>query len=1815
MAISTSVKTRPTAWSFRTIFSLRSNHRNLWLGLAILAVGAFGNSVQAQWLSEKFDSLGAGVNLTVGGNCVAAGTAGYATGATGGGALKITKGSGVAGTEARWSLSDASYSTPRRSGYITFKIQQTPGVTSAVSGQMNFRLGANDVNNLSSSAATWFELRFVNLGYTTAALSGTTANLKITGNGGTGSEGQLSIEYATSPIQIRIWYNTTGSAISYAHPGTGATLQLNANSFVVYAGNSQVSTGATGSPLGAQVTTATGVTASTVGKIGFVTGTPLSSDFIIDDIYAGASAPVSGVGITSGTTATAQAGYPFSYTITSSGVTAPVYSTSTLPSGLSLNSSTGVISGTLSTTATQGLNSIELTASGTGGPATATLALTITAPPEVAPTITNLATASGFLTKAFTYQITTSTTSPSSTPTSYSITGAVPLPSGLTLNPTTGAITGTPNGSVGDTVVTYTATNPFGTSAEQTLTITIDPAPVFTWNNTGTLWANASSWTNNAVPANSAAGDIAAFGNLGPSATSVDVGAGKSIGGIVFNSGAYAYTWTGTDIIVGSTGSITNNSAAIQTFNNKVINSSGNATWSSVLGGSLVFNGGIDLTTASSTSTRTLTFAGAGNVTVSGAIANGGTATAGAVTVTGAGTKTFSGTNTYGGLTTVSDGTLILSGSNSSSGYTLSGYTNDIFPVLKVNALNALSPSAKLTGASSTSKAGTVEFATSGNYTLNQYAGNNMNFSNSSGSVTTLNFTNATNMISPGGAGRTLANKSENLTITFNGEVDITGNATDTCTISAVGPVVISNRVFNSNTSFTRGLEKLGTGNLTMYGVNSYNGSTIVSRGTLSIPTGGSLAGCGDTIVKGSVATANPASLNLAGAARVVQVSTNGFVRGYTSESTTTLGTITSLQVQEAGAVEVALGGTPTANTWNTDGTIYFAVGSKVSVTGTPTAGNIYTLMTANAAITGTTPTLVGATGWALRVTGNSLYLEEVGTITIGGVAIETYSTVNQITGSSPMTKRGTGTLILSAANNYTGGTVLEAGTLQIENSSALGTGAVTFKGGTLKSTVDLDLARLNPNTSTVGTGNTAYQETYGALELLKYSGNTTTINGAVTLDVASETTMTMLTLAGTSSADSLVIKVGAGTVKLMGGTSTTVFGGWRIQAGTVWFTPLANNGGGTGPITLAGGNAKFSKLQNSNGTYTGYEVPSDVAVESDGVIQYDPSTVTLLGQNNLGFNNLNIGARTLEVATATSSTVVGQGLPSVNFKSATLTGSATLKNLENLVLSLQAVSGTGGLTKTGAGTLYLSDQPNQAAAFAKLNSSMAVESITVEYAGSGYTVAPEVRLVGGGGTGTTATATIDNKGRVTSITVGTAGSGYTSLPRVVIAAPPTVATDNSYTGATTVQEGKLNLNGNYASSVTVKSGAALQLDCPAPALARCSIDAVSSATSGYLTDAANAYVKGLYLTKSVKGYAPISTLTLTIDAPRKTDGTTLVPGGVAATATATVNSDGVISALTILTGGSGYVITPKVTIPAPAVATVVATTTGSITFEPGARLSLNIASPTSASYTLFTADEGITGTPALETPIAGYSLVKEGNSLVLKADGSGSNTAPVITAAQGFSVAENAALATVVGTVVATDADANSALSGWTIVSGNTAGVFAINAATGQISVAGALNYEGTPSYSLGVTVSDGTATSAVGTVVVTVTNIAEYSDVFGSSSPTADDNVDGISNLMAYALGATSPSSVVVRPALNTADPTKLTITAVVRINDPKLSVVGEYGLTPGTWVTGSPISGVDSIIQTGAVDGVSKKKDFSVLRGTDLKKFMHLKATQAQ
>ena len=72
------------------------------------------------------------------------------------------------------------------------------------------------------------------------------------------------------------------------------------------------------------------------------------------------------------------------------------------------------------------------------------------------------------------------------------------------------------------------------------------------------------------------------------------------------------------------------------------------------------------------------------------------------------------------------------------------------------------------------------------------------------------------------------------------------------------------------------------------------------------------------------------------------------------------------------------------------------------------------------------------------------------------------------IGGTAILTKSGTGSVTLNTANTYSGGTVLNAGTINVDHASGLGTGAVTVNGGTLDNTSGspVVLARATRSTS-----------------------------------------------------------------------------------------------------------------------------------------------------------------------------------------------------------------------------------------------------------------------------------------------------------------------------------------------------------------------------------------------------------------------------------------------------------------------------------------------------------------------------------------------------------------------------------------------------------------------------------------------------------------------------------------------------------------------------------------------------------------------------
>jgi autotransporter-associated beta strand protein len=186
----------------------------------------------------------------------------------------------------------------------------------------------------------------------------------------------------------------------------------------------------------------------------------------------------------------------------------------------------------------------------------------------------------------------------------------------------------------------------------------------------------------------------------------------------------------------------------------------------------------------------------------------------------GSGDWTLSGNNSYSGLTTVKD-----AGS-----------------LLKLMATGALSAKTSLAGENSLAAAGAIEFGVGGSYTANSYgtlstSGNNMYFTNSSGSAVTLTFTNADNYVTGStGGGRTLVNSSSNLNLDFDGNIEIGSTATNITTFRGAGSFNVDGNLLDTGANGVRTLQKDGEGTLTLRGSgNNYRGSTIVESGKLDL--------------------------------------------------------------------------------------------------------------------------------------------------------------------------------------------------------------------------------------------------------------------------------------------------------------------------------------------------------------------------------------------------------------------------------------------------------------------------------------------------------------------------------------------------------------------------------------------------------------------------------------------------------------------------------------------------------------------------------------------------------------------------------------------------------------------------------------------------------------------------------------------------------------------------------------------------------------------------------------------------------------------
>jgi hypothetical protein len=327
--------------------------------------------------------------------------------------------------------------------------------------------------------------------------------LNYSGSGGTFSAGQLpagltlssssgaitgtptSVGTSVVPITVTNSNGTSTSLVTFAIGAAGAPLPEfvpapvisgattatarvgTPFTYAIVASNSPTSYSAINLPPGLSVNASTGAIAGTptiagtysvVLTAGNSTGTG-ATRLTITVAPALVVAPVI-TGPSSTASATAGTAFP-TYQIAATG-SPTSYTASGLPPGLSLNTSTGAITGTPTTA---GAFVVTLGASNSAGTSSAQLTITV-APAAVVPTITSATSVTAAAGQPFpTYVITAS-----GVPASFTFT-AVGLPAGLSLNPNTGAITGTPT-IAGTSAVTIGATNSAGTTTT-TLTIVV----------------------------------------------------------------------------------------------------------------------------------------------------------------------------------------------------------------------------------------------------------------------------------------------------------------------------------------------------------------------------------------------------------------------------------------------------------------------------------------------------------------------------------------------------------------------------------------------------------------------------------------------------------------------------------------------------------------------------------------------------------------------------------------------------------------------------------------------------------------------------------------------------------------------------------------------------------------------------------------------------------------------------------------------------------------------------------------------------------------------------------------------------------------------------------------------------------------------------------------------------------------------------------------------------------------------------------------------------------------------------------------------
>lgn len=328
-------------------------------------------------------------------------------------------------------------------------------------------------------------------------------------------------------------------------------------------------------------------------------------------------------------------------------------------------------------------------------------------------------------------------------------------------------------------------------------------------------------------------------------------------------------------------------------------------------------------------------------------------------------------------------------------------------------------------------------------------------------------------------------------------------------------------------------------------------------------------------------------------------------------------------------------------------------------------------------------------------------------TITVNSLGAGKTATISAIIeGAAGLAKAGTGTLILSGNNIYTGGTAINAGTLQVDTGGSLGSTSGALSMGTGSSGVLGTVGNLTVNTNTqVGAfsvqSNTANISGANIGQLLIDSGKTLTVSSLAVGVSQGVTNNFVNTALGTGSSN-------AGTLTVTGdvtvGLSTGGNGNYATTVADL--SGLANFNAGSGAGTFRVG---YGILNRATMTLASTANVINVATISVGetTSNGNSSQNNILnlgaGTNALRATNINIGTQkasgVIQFAGSNGSVVIsgigGTGSANISLGNNNSSGTYQPGNLNNGLLlaghTATVNAGTviiGNRTFTGAGTI-----------------------------------------------------------------------------------------------------------------------------------------------------------------------------------------------------------------------------------------------------------------------------------------------------------------------------------------------------------------------------------------------------------------------------------------------------------------------------------------------------------------------------------------------